>query len=364
MNHSLFSKFLVAGTAAFISLSATAQSTTDDAAQRIAHLGFVYPVSTNGIDAAQYSNGFSFHALIGVSGAERNCFIAGLGGVVKGDVDGLMLSGLFNKVGGSAAGAHIAGVTNIVAGEASGVQLAGLMNRSKQAKGLQLAGLTNISQQASGMQMAGLMNHATVSRGVQVAGLINSSRDADNQVAGLINVAKKVKGLQLAGLINIAEDSDYPIGVVNVIKNGEMQIGLSIDERGNSLINLRSGGRVTYGILGVGYNFTVPSACYVLEAGLGMHIPVVQSFRINPELVSATMTSFQGSVYFRSTARVLAEVIIAHRFGVFAGPSINYLGFEHDQEEIIGNGYLWKERKNEHYNGLYWGATAGIHFNL
>jgi hypothetical protein len=36
--------------------------------------------------------------------------------------------------------------------------------------------------------------------------------------------------VQLSGFINIADSCDYPIGLVNIIKNGDAAIGASIDE--------------------------------------------------------------------------------------------------------------------------------------
>lgn len=41
------------------------------------------------------------------------------------------------------------------------------------------------------------------------------------QFAGLVNVAEEVTGVQFAALVNVAEESDFPIGIINIIKEGE-----------------------------------------------------------------------------------------------------------------------------------------------
>ena len=67
-------------------------------------------------------------------------------------------------------------------------------------------------------------------------------------------MANDVKGVQWAGLLNIARNSDVPIGLINIIKNGEMGMAVTYDGIGNAVASFRSGGKYTYGILGIGYN--------------------------------------------------------------------------------------------------------------
>src|SRR6202012_1793243 len=93
--------------------------------------------------------------------------------------------------------------------------------------------------------------------GMQVAGIANSADEVKGvQIAGLFNVAKKVKGVQIAGLFNVADSSDYPVALVNFVKNGRKSVSLSYDELQYMHIYLRSGGRVLYGLIGAGYSFT------------------------------------------------------------------------------------------------------------
>jgi hypothetical protein len=345
---------------------------------RPVHLGLIFPLSTNGVDAPKFSNGFSLHALAGVSREERAFCISGISSIVRENASGLMISGIYNQVGDHARGTQIAGMVNVIGKEAEGVQLAGFANVSGNANGAQIAGFTNVSKNVDGAQVAGFANSgketevqvagfsnvAKRSNALQLAGFINVAREAGTQVAGFINVARKVKGVQVAGFINIAEESDYPIGLINIIKKGEKQLGLSIDEASTTMLTFRSGGKVLYGIIGAGYNFENDNARYALEGGLGAHFVFNKYFRTNLEVTVATLSDLRYDVYMKSSTKLLAAFKIANRIEIFAGPSFNYLGYERGQSDIRNDRYLWHERSNNHFNGLYIGATGGIQVSL
>lgn len=299
-----------------------------------AHVGVIYPLSTNGKTAYLDTNKFSMHLIAGISQQEDACLIAGVSAIVKGNTYGTLVSGVSNHVGKEAAGVQVAGVLNQIAGRVQGVQIAGLLNSTGNAEGL------------------------------QIAGLMNKAGNANIQVAGLINVAKKVKGVQIAGLINVAEESSYPIGILNIIKEGEMQVGLSTDERGNTMATLRSGGKVLYGLLGIGYHFGYEEARYAVEAGLGAHLVTAKAFRLNAELASAAMTNFEEGVYGKQSLRVLAGYRIMPRIELFAGPTFNHLVFETDQPDIRNDRYLWRWQGDDVFNGFYLGGIVGLQFSL
>jgi len=79
-----------------------------------------------------------------------------------------------------------------------------------------------------------------------MAGFINVSGNAGTQIGGFMNIAKKVKGVQIAGFLNIADSSDYPIALINIIRNGERSIGLSTDETLTNLVTFRSGKQIIW----------------------------------------------------------------------------------------------------------------------
>lgn len=173
-------------------------------------VSFISPIGTNGRYSTEYTNDYSLNLLVGISKNERRVTLGGLSNIILNDAKGVQVAGLSNYIGNCG-------------------------------EGMQWAGLANINKgRFNGLQIAGLFNTATNVRGVQIA--------------GLVNVANDVKGVQFAGLVNIAKNSDVPIGLINIIKNGEMGIALTYDGIGNAVASFRSGGKYTYGILGIGYN--------------------------------------------------------------------------------------------------------------
>jgi len=307
---------MVICTALAIGYSTTASAQTGKTNQ--VHIGIIYPLSTNGRTAPADTNNLSLHLIAGVSQQENACLIAGVSGMVKGNANGIMLAGVSNHVGGNA-------------------------------RGVQLAGLINITGQAEGFQ---------------AAGLINKSGDAHSQVAGLVNIAKRVKGVQVAGLINIAEQSDYPIGLLNIIEEGELSLGLTVDEAGSSMLALRSGGSVLYGILGLGYHMGYREARYQLEGGIGANLVTTRAFRMRTELTSAALTNFEDGVYGKQSLRVLGGWHITPFVELFAGPTFNHLLFDADQTDIREGRYLWKSYGEDVFNGFYFGGIIGLQFSL
>src|SRR3546814_10372838 len=114
---------------------------------------------------------------------------------------------------------------------------------------------------------------------MQLAGRMNRARgETGTQIAGLFNEAGHVKGVQLGALVNMADSSDYPIGLVNLVKNGSKSLTAGVDESGLTQLTFRSGGRVLYGLIGVGYYLNGNPMTYDLDAGLGVHLMSVGPF--------------------------------------------------------------------------------------
>jgi hypothetical protein len=299
------------------------------------HFGFIFPLSTNGRHAAQYTNRFSLHAIAGLSKAETGLAIAGAANVVRQNVSGI----------------QIAGAANVIGGSATGAQIAGFMNLSGSAGPAQVAGFTNITRGNA--------------KGLQIAGFLNKAQNVNAQVSGFANVARNVKGIQLAGLINIADTSDYPIAIFNFIKSGEKSVAITLDETMTTIASFRSGGRVLYGIAGVGYNFKDDRKdLYAVEAGLGGHISLAKSLRLNVEAVSHSLTDFKGSHYFKNSLRILPAYKIGQRLEIFAGPTINYVSYERDDDFDFIKKHIWKNNKSEDFQGVYFGFNTGIQIIL
>jgi hypothetical protein len=143
--------------------------------------------------------------------------------------------------------------------------------------------LNTVANSYSGLQFAGMANIAGGMKGLQFAGLTNIAGDVNGfQFAGLVNVAKNVSGVQFAALINIAENSDCPVGLINLIKNGEKSVAVTYNGIGSTVATFRSGGKYTYGIVGLGYNFNAKWKATVSTGGFGAHINCTPWLRINP----------------------------------------------------------------------------------
>lgn len=360
------------------------------------HIGFVYPLSTNGQYAKQYSNDASFHVLAGVSANENAFCFSGISTVVRNNANGFIFSGISNYIGGCARGLQFAGASNYIGGKAEGLQFAGLSNISQSTvKGIQFAGFSNVAKdtvdgiqiagfsnvaKASGTQIAGFSNASKMTRGIQLCGFSNVTKSLNGaqisgfsnvaknvkgiQISGFVNVAKKVKGAQIAGFVNIAEECDYPIALVNIIKKGEQYLGANIDETGTSLISLRSGSKKMYGILGVGANFTGNEIRYAMEGGLGLHIPLNLMFRIKAEMSILSLSDFGDGVYMKSTLRLLPSMKIGRCFELFAGPALSFSNYPLSFGEDYSSQNLWSRKSNGTFYGINIGGVAGFQVRL
>lgn len=291
------------------------------------HLSFVPPLSTNGIKAYEYSNGASFNLLAGISRNEENFSFAGLSNVITNDAKGFQFAGLSNFIGNNGGGMLFSGLANITKGSYSGFQFAGLINIAKNINGFQFA--------------------------------------------GLINKAKNVNGVQFAGIINIAENSDFPIGLINIIKNGEKGIAVTYNELGSTMVTFRSGGKVTYGIIGVGYNHKVSNRAYTVEAGLGAHINCLSWLRINNELKVASFgysnnpfiaDSKLSNPVFHVNYSLMPAFRISRHFELFGGPSINYINARNTDSELMPNHSIWKQSGSTRLQQIYVGHQVGVQY--
>ena len=347
------------------------------------HFSFIPPLSSNGINASQYTNGASFSILAGMSANERNFTFASISNVIANEARGLQFAGISNYIGKQGQGVAFAGMTNITKGTYKGVQLAGITNTTKGTyKGVQLAGITNIAKGTykgvqfagitniakgtyKGVQLAGIINTTKGTyKGVQFAGLLNTSKDITGlQFAGLLNIAGKVRGVQFAGLLNIAEESDCPIGLVNIVKRGEMGIALTYDILGNGIVSFRSGGKYTYGIIGFGYNHKLSGDNKtVAEAGYGVHIPCYSWFQINNEF-KVTSTATSDKPFLNASYSLLPSFKIKKHYNIFGGASLNYsTTTEMDNQTLFPQNNLWKKYTDNRLQQLFIGYLVGIQY--
>lgn len=289
--------------------------------RRPVQVSFFYPLCTNGFEASNYANNVSISFIEGRSRSVNGLALAGCVNTVKEDGRGLLMSGLLNAVHGTM----------------SGVQLAGLVN---------IAG--------------------AASRGIQLAGLVNVARDFSGlQLAGLVNVAHTVRGVQLAGLVNVADSSDFPIGFINLIKNGEMGVALSYNELGITMLSFQSGGRYTYGILGIGYNhYLHGQQPFIVSGGIGAHIPCTNWLRVNCELKSTNLLPAREStdgLMALNFSLLPASRLLPH-LELFGGPSISYARVDHDYRNVLPSYSLWRRIDATRTRQLHLGFQAGVQY--
>ncbi|GAB3926810.1 hypothetical protein [Larkinella terrae] len=224
---------------------------------RPAQLGFVPPLSTNGIDNVLFSNRFSLNILGGYAAALDGVEFSGLFSLEKDYAKGAQFSGILNGVRNEVDGAQFGGIANIAGGPLYGVQFGGTVNIvGKNVKGAQFAGVANVSGgQLTGAQFGGVANVTKGNvKGAQVAGVANLAESVDGlQIAGVVNVAKRVKGTQI-GLINVADNVDgAQIGFLNLSKNGYHRFEVWAGDALHANIGFKMGGnRKFYNIFAVG----------------------------------------------------------------------------------------------------------------
>ena len=349
---------------------------------RPVQINFGFPLSTTNVKKAkEYTNAFSINLLVGISKNERSLALAGISNVIVNNATGLQIASVSNYIGNAGYGIAIAGVTNINKGSYNGIQASGVYNYSGSGYGIAVAGVANMSKGSyNGIQVSGVYNYSGSGNGIAVAGVANMSKGSyiglqlsgvtniagdvkGLQFAGVMNIAKKVKGVQFATILNIAEESDFPIAFVNIIKNGKMGVALSYDMLNNTMLSFRSGGKYTYGILGVGYNNLVNDGSKIVaEAGYGIHVPITDWIEINNEFKAVSVGFSNDKTCCNFSYLLAPSFTFLNHYNVFGGASFNYLNTNYiNSNELMPKNYFWS--KDGNYNQrMYIGYQIGLQY--
>ncbi|WP_233756006.1 carboxypeptidase-like regulatory domain-containing protein [Algoriphagus sp. AGSA1] len=343
-------------------------------------MSLVPGVSSKGMFNSQTISNFSLNLIGGYTAGIEGLEVAGIFNINKRDVKSVQVAGIFNLVGGSSQGLQVGGIYNSVYKNVQGLQIGGIYNHVKgNVKGLQIGGIANRVDRVADVQIGGIVNHAQTSRNFQLAGIGNHASESaafqlsgisnvvsdsvNNQFTSIINRAKVVNGFQF-GLVNIAEENDYPIGFLNFIKNGEMNLAYHFDESGFSHLNFRSGGKKTYGILGIAYQHRDVDAPYAFEVGFGFHILTDHKFSLDSEFVALTASDFVSIYNNVQSFRLIAGVKMGNSLRIFAGPSLNFAFLDPGQTDFVGG---WNIMEKTTIHGIYrsyGGVTAGLQLIL
>ena len=278
-------------------------------------------LSTHGFINSQIVNNFSLNVIGGSTAGVEGYEMAGIFNLNQYNMDGIQIAGVINMVGGSVKGFQMAGLGNLVSRNVSGFQIAGVWNKASNVKGMQLT--------------------------------------------GVLNIAKKVKGVQLAGLLNIADSSDYPIAVLNIIKNGKKEISIQVDESQFLGVGFRTGGRILYSNLGFGMllNNENSNNKYGYEFGLGGFIIQKQKFSLAAEINQRNYldNNFKSIDASKSYIRIIPTYIIKGKYQFFIAPTFNYTEVE-NPEMTKKTWNLWKA--SNHSNSFHGGVSAGFTYRF
>ena len=381
---------------------------------RPVQINFGFPLSTINVKKAkEYTNAFSINLLVGISKNERSLALAGISNVIANNATGLQIASVSNHIGNAGYGIEVAGVTNINKGIYNGIQVGGVYNYSGSGNGIAVAGVANMSKGSyngvqvsgvynysgsgngiavtgvanmskgsyNGIQVSGVYNYSGSGNGIAVTGVANMSKGAYNglqlscvtniagdvkglQFAGVMNIAKKVKGVQFATILNVAEESNFPIAFINIIKNGKMGVALSYDNMNNTMLSFRSGGKYTYGILGVGYNNKVNDGSNIVaEAGYGIHIPITNWLEINNEFKATSLGFSNDKVCYNASYLLAPSFTFLNHFNVFGGANFNYLYSNYvNSDDLLPNKCLWENDNSDNKQRMFIGYQIGLQY--
>ncbi len=386
---------------------------SSDYLRRFLHLGLIYPLSTNGLQAGRTVNEVSYHLLVGyaagLDGAEfsaignvENDFVdgaqfAGVFNVVRQRVDGLQAAGFLNASGGDTQGAQLSGFVNVGAGTIDGLQATGFVNvTTGWQQGGQLSGFMNLLTDSlwgvqgtgfvnvatggvQGAQLSGFVNYTRHLRGLQATGFVNvASGDVRGvQLAGFVNYAHHVKGAQI-GLLNIADSIDgIPIGLVSFVrKNGYRRLELWYGDALQANVAFKMGVPRFYNMLVFGTQFTDTNLRWGLGYGVGTMLPITSAFGINIDLFTVQVHEENQRIFespnlnLLNTLRLGFNLHLSPRFSLWAAPTFNVMVSQYQQPDSqrIGSATVpawasYNRTFNNRTNVTMWpGFQVGVRF--
>ncbi|NQY08187.1 MAG: hypothetical protein HRT71_01550 [Flavobacteriales bacterium] len=315
---------------------------------------------TTGIQAAGFSNmskmkvegvqaaGFSNIAGFNVKGVQAS----GFSNIVRGSLYGVQGTGFNNIVTNGGKGIQSSGFANTVHGDWEGIQGAGFVNvATGEIKGVQGAGFANFAKEVIGVQGAGFANFAKEIRGVQGA--------------GFLNYAKVVNGVQI-GMFNFSDtiESGIAIGLFSFSKKGFRRYNLAYESTGFYHFKFKSGSKMFYNILSVGYHPGPSNENWAVGYGIGSRIRD-QKMYVDMEGMFYSFSS--GNPFdddFQGSLNLNFGYSFANRFAIFVGPSLN-IQVSNGSEilNLTTTPEITSVLTNQDHFSKYWlGFNAGIEF--
>jgi len=368
---------------------------------KFAQISFVPFWGTNYLTSGLVTNKLSLNILAGYAANVKGVELGGLANIIRQNMNGVQVSGLINMIGKDVNGLQIAGVINTNLGNMHGIQISGTINKVKgKIDGMQVSGLMNIAAaksldslktsgwngQFSGgfnlhggdqtnLQISGLYNQANSCSGLQVTGGINIVKGTTNglQLSSIFNHTDKLRGVQIA-LINHADtiENGFPIGLVNIIKNGYQKLEFSTDESFYFNAAYKTGGKALYSFLRLGVGKYL-NAAY----GIGITSNTKHRLSANLDLSGSALFNtdseydvFAGDLY---RAQLGLNYKVSKHITLTTGPSYNFCSPNKEQSNInnpsisaknsiyFGNYYLDKAI-NTRKSQFWFGWQMGLRF--
>jgi hypothetical protein len=268
-----------------------------------ATIGIVPPLAADRIAGSQVVVGLGVHALVGMTDGSQLASISGLvdvqqqyargvqvgglgasagrldhalqvGGLLahaRGNASALQVGGLGAIAGGEMRGIQVGGLATVSGGATEGIQVGGLGTIARGTMyGAQIGGLGSVARSVRGFQVGGVTTIAERVQGIQIAGLATVGGDVSGMQVGVVNVAGKMKGVQI-GVLNVSDDGDdaVPIGLLNISRNGRVEVDGWVESTRFSAIGLRHGPRLVQNMIALAWS---PDHEHVLAGfGLGIH---------------------------------------------------------------------------------------------
>jgi hypothetical protein len=300
-------------------------------------------LSSRGMMSSQVVNHVSLNVIGGYTAGLDGVEFAYIFNINRLDVRYLQVAGLFNVTGGNFQGVQLAGIGNNVLKKVNGLQIATTYNMvSDSVTGVQVGGIFNSTGSTErGIQLAGVLNYAGKnSSGFRMAGIANISGDTAKgvQVAGVLNKARVMNGFSFA-LVNIADSiNGYPLGVLNLSKNGYHQIMVYSSDLTPVSLAFKSGNHNLYALFSAGLNPAGGLTYYNLGWGVGHAFLLNKSYSIAAEISSNTLLAGRWKESY-SVDRLSAMLYLKlnRSISFFAGPSLNLLhneGMAAEREQI------------------------------
>ena len=151
------------------------------------------------------------------------------------------------------------------------------------------------------------------------------------------------------------------LGFINIIKSGKQHLLLNTDETFNSIVSFRSGGRVLYGILGVGYNLKGEKHLFAFQAGLGAHLWSGNKLGADIQIIQLYLEDLKkGTDYSKSSLDILPRYSISKSIEIFAGPNLNYINTKNEGSNLVKNYLVKWENSDSNFDAIYIGGKLGV----